>query len=122
MDKDEEKKKARRDASVDFMIRGVLCRGLEDTKIQMDLSGDKNQDMTLEQVLTFVEAKEADKRSASSLLLPQATDAVSGSSYKRPKKPPAKGSRNREACTYCGTREPSNKDQKNRMPGFWHQM
>ena len=29
------------------MIKDVLCRGLEDTEIQMDLLGDKNQDMTL---------------------------------------------------------------------------
>ena len=52
----------------------------------MDLWGDKNQDMTWEQVLKFVEAKEAGKRSASRLLLPQATDAVTGSSYRRRKK------------------------------------
>ena len=30
-------------------------------QIQMDLLGDKNQDMTLEQVLGFVKAKEAGK-------------------------------------------------------------
>ncbi len=42
------------------MLRDVLCRGLEDTEIQM------NQDMTLEQVLTFVETKEAGKSSATS--------------------------------------------------------
>ena len=30
----------------------------------MDLLGNKNQDMTLEEVLRFVEAKEAGKRSA----------------------------------------------------------
>ena len=42
----------------------------------MDLLGDKNQDMMLEQALKFVEAKEAGKRSASRLLPPQATDAV----------------------------------------------
>ena len=35
----------------------------------MDLLGDKNQDMTLEQALKFDEAKEAGKRSASRLLL-----------------------------------------------------
>ena len=74
------------------IIKDVLCRGLGDTEIQMDLLGDKNQDMTLEQVLRFVKAKEAGKRSASRLLLPQATDAVTGSSYRRQKKPSAKGS------------------------------
>ncbi len=42
--------------------------------------------MTLEQILKFVEAKEAGKRSASRLLLPQATDVVAGSSYRKQKK------------------------------------
>ena len=68
------------DASVDYtetILRDVLCRGLEDGEIQMDLLGNKNQDMTLEEVLRFVEAKEAGKRSASRLLLPHATDTVS---------------------------------------------
>ena len=82
------------EANVDYteaIIKDVLCRGLKDTEIQMDLLRDKNQDMTMEQVLRFVEAKEAGKRSASRLLLPQATDAVTGGSYRRQKKPSAKG-------------------------------
>ena len=96
-------------ASVDYteaILRDVLCRGLEDTEIQMDLLGDKNQDMTLEQALKFVEAKEAGKRSASRLLLPQATDAVAGSSYRRQKKPSAgaPSSKDQDTCTYCGTK------------------
>ncbi len=48
------------EANVDYteaMVKDVLCRGLEDSDIQTDLLGDKNQDMTLEQVLRFVEAK-----------------------------------------------------------------
>ena len=28
------------------ILKDVLCRGLEDTEIQMNLLGDKNQDMT----------------------------------------------------------------------------
>ena len=51
------------------ILRDVLCRGLADNEIQMDLLGDSNQDMTLEQVLRFVEAKEAGKRSAARLLI-----------------------------------------------------
>ena len=72
----------------------------------MDLLGDKNQDMTLEQVLTFVEAKEAGKRSAARLLLPQSTDAMTSSSYRKQKKPSplATPPKNQEACTYCGTK------------------
>ena len=74
------------EANVDYteaMVKDMLCRGLEDSEIQMDLLGGKNQDMTLEQVLRFVEAKEAGKRSASRLVTPQATDAVAGSSYRK---------------------------------------
>ena len=91
-------------ANVDYtevMIKDMLCRGLEDGDIQMDLLGDKNQDMTLEQVLGFGEAKEAGKRSASRLLVPHAMDAVVGSSYWRQKKSLLK---DQETCTYCRTK------------------
>ena len=56
----------------------MLSRGLEDSEIQMDLLGDRNQDMMLEQILRFIEGKEAGKRSASRLLLLQAIEAVAG--------------------------------------------
>ena len=45
-----------------------MIRGLEDPEIQLDLLGDKNQDMTFEEVLRFIEAKEAGKRSAPRLV------------------------------------------------------
>ena len=115
------------EANVDYteaMIKDVLCRGLEDTEIQMQLLGDKNQDMTLEQVLRFVEAKEAGKRSASHLLLPQATDAVTGSSYRRQKRPSAKGPppKDQDTCTYCGTRghgrNPPTRVRRTECPAF----
>ena len=110
------------------IIKDVLCRGLKDTEIQMDLLGDKNQDMTMEQVLRFVEAKEAGKRSASRLLLPQAMDAVTGSSYRRQKKPSAKGSppKDQDCCTYCGTkghgRSPPTRIRRIECPAFWYQV
>ena len=97
------------DASVDYtetILRDVLCRGLEDAEIQMNLLGNKNQYMTLEEVLRFVEAKEAGKRSASHLLLPHATDAVTGSSYRHQKKAAMRGPlpKDQELCTYCGNK------------------
>ena len=49
------------------IVREVITRGLADSEIQLDLLGDRSQDMTLEEVLKFVEAKEAGKRSASRL-------------------------------------------------------
>ncbi|VDI45747.1 Hypothetical predicted protein [Mytilus galloprovincialis] len=65
-----------------LILRDVLTRGLSDPDIQLDLLGDKNQDMTLEQVFKFVEAKEAGKRSASRLLDSHGAEAAS-SSYRR---------------------------------------
>jgi len=50
------------------MIRDVLCRGLADAEIPQDILGDGNQDMSLEEVLTYVEAKDAGKRSQTALL------------------------------------------------------
>ena len=52
----------------DAILRDVLTKGIADPKIQLDILGDKNQDMTLEEVFKFVEAKESGKRSASKLL------------------------------------------------------
>ena len=115
------------EANVDYteaMIKDVLCRGLDDSEIQMDLLGDKNQDMALEQVLRFVEAKEAGKRSASRLLLPQATDAVTGSSYRKQKRTPARAtlSKDQPTCTYCGTkghgRNSPTRIRRNECPAF----
>lgn len=83
----------------------VLCRGLADSKIQMDQLGDPNQEMTVEQALRFIEAKEAGKRSAARLSLPHTADAV-GSSYKLQERPPTpKGPPPKEdSCSYCGGR------------------
>ena len=68
--------------------------------------GDKNQDMTFEQMLRFIEAKEAGKRLATQLLLPHAADAVTGSTYKRQKRNATEGplSKEQDPCSYCGKR------------------
>ena len=96
------------DANVNYtdaMVKDVLCRGLGDTEIQRDLLGDKDQSMSLEDTVKFVEAKEAGKRSASHLLLPQSADAVRGSTYKRQKKTPTPSAKDQDAaCSYCGTK------------------
>ena len=88
------------------ILRDVLCRGLEDPEIQLELLGDKNQDMTLEQILKFVEAKEAGKRSATRLFLPHVTDAITGSTYKRQKRDIAEepSLKDQDPCSYCGKR------------------
>ena len=80
-------------------MRDVLSRGLVDPEIQRDLLGDKKQDMTIEEVFQFVEAKEADRRSASRLC--DRESVYVASTYKK-----AKQDSNRvdtELCSYCGT-------------------
>lgn len=71
----------------------------------MDLLGDKNQDMTLQQILNFVEAKESGKRSAIHLLLPQVADALAGCSYRKQKRTSAKSPTCKDqdvTCIYSG--------------------
>ena len=93
------------------IILNVIARGIGDQEIQLDLLGEKNQDMTLKDMIEYIEAKEAGKRSASRLLDPQSTDTCTlSSSYRRqqdvrnrggarPAKPIAK---HKEVCIYCG--------------------
>ena len=92
------------DANVNYteeIIRDVLCRGIVDGDIQLDLLSDKNQDMSLEEATQFVEAKESGKRSASRLLDTQNTSAAT-SSYRRSKQ--QRPSMNNDTCEYCGKR------------------
>ena len=64
------------------ILRDVIARGIADQEIQLDLLGEKNQDMPLKDIIEYIEAKESGKRSASRLLNPQSTDTIS-SSYRR---------------------------------------
>ena len=100
----------------DAILRDVVTKGIADPEIQLDLLGDKNQDMPLEDILKFVEAKESGKRSASKLLDSNAVEAAS-SSYKRDKSGKSSAAshdrhdfstaRNKDksdTCGYCGKR------------------
>ena len=54
--------------SVDFtdcILRDVLARGISNPEIQSDILADAKQDMTLEQMLKFIESKESGKHSTS---------------------------------------------------------
>ena len=64
------------------VLRDVVTRGLADEEIQLDLLRERNQDMSLEEVLQFVEAKESGKRSAGRLLQTQGAEAIR-SQYRR---------------------------------------
>lgn len=86
------------------ILRDVLVRGIADSDIQLDLLGNVNQDMTLEHVFHFVEAKEAGKRSASRLLHSQGIEPIR-STYRR-NNAQNYAERNptddKSPCSYCG--------------------
>ena len=64
------------------MVRDVLARGLVDNEIQIDLLGDPNQDMPLDQMVNLIEAKETGKESAMRLSGNQSANALH-STYRR---------------------------------------
>ena len=67
----------------DIMARDALICGLKDEEICMDVLGQHKQDVTLDEVLQYVEAKESGKCSAGHLLEGSATTtAAATSSYK----------------------------------------
>ena len=103
----------------DEILRDSLIRGICDTDIQLDLLGQDDQAMPLEQITRFIEAKESGKRSASRLHDTYSDDAAT-SAYRRrqtaPRRPTARSERPTEPhqahsppanpstgpCGYCG--------------------
>ena len=92
----------------DIMVRDALIRGLADEEIRLDILGESKQDMSLEEVLTYVEAKESGIRSAGRLLgdSTTATAAVT-SSYRRQEKgrpygKPSEVHTTTPPCGHCG--------------------
>ena len=92
----------------DEVIRDIIARGISDSDIQLELLGHQNQHMSLEETISFIEAKEAGKRSAQRLLQSQGV-AAARSQYRRAKNPPAPPDQRRPpaatpagACQYCG--------------------
>jgi hypothetical protein len=94
----------------DIMVRDSIIRGLEDNDIRLDILSEANQNMSLEEVLKLVEAKESGKRSASRLLGTGNTTitAATSSSYRRSKQQQRGHTQNRSVpdtlCGYCGKR------------------
>ena len=92
----------------DIMVRDALIRGLADEEIRLDILGESKQDMSLEEVLMYVETKESGKRSAGRLLgdSTTATAAVT-SSYRRQEKgrlhgKPSEVHTTTPPCGHCG--------------------
>ena len=96
------------EASIDYsdvMVRDALIRGLNDEEIRLDILGESRQDMSLEDALCYVEAKESGKRSASRLLEGGPSVVAAASSYKRQDKlrtDGARGQNSSNTCGYCG--------------------
>lgn len=91
----------------DQIICDVLTRSIVDQDIQLDLLGEKDQDMSLETVINYIEAKEAGKRSAGRLQdSPHLASAIS--QYRHQQKSQLRdrftNSRDNEPCHYCGLR------------------
>lgn len=88
----------------DAMLRDVLTRGIADSEIQLDLLGASNQDMSLEETLRFIEAKESGKRSANRLLQIQAVNSARASQYQQKKRAELtnRHTSKMETCDYCG--------------------
>ena len=65
------------------IVRDSLIRGLEDEEIRLEILGQANQQMSLEQVVTLAEAKESGKRSAERLHDGASVAASMKSTYSR---------------------------------------
>ena len=91
----------------DIMVRDVLIRGINDEDIRLDILGEARQDMSLEEALHYVEAKESGKRSASRLVENGPSIIAATSSYKRQERLRTESNRNSAPdpsipCNYCG--------------------
>ena len=91
----------------DTMVRDALVRGLYDEEIRLDLLSKADEDITLEDALKFVEAKESGKRSASRLAEGDSMSTTAAtSSYRRRQryrdKPRDVTVNQPQLCGYCG--------------------
>ncbi|MEL6802297.1 MAG: reverse transcriptase domain-containing protein, partial [Bacteroidota bacterium] len=89
--------------SVNFtheILKDVIVKGIRDCDIQLDLLSDHNQDMSLEAIIKYIEAKESGKRSATKIFQNVQAASTSRSAYQKSKFHPAKSE---SRCNYCGT-------------------
>ena len=119
----------------DHMIRDTLIVGLADDDIRLDVLGQTNQEMSLDETIRFIEAKESRKRSAGRMnptptAVPAAIDAAS-STYRQMERnrlkgrhPDRKTSTQTQAqpCSYCGKGGHSSRrqDRVDHCPAYNH--
>lgn len=124
-----------REVEVDYsdeIIRDALIRGLADEDIRLDILGQCRQDLTLDETLQIVEAKESGKRSAG-MLTNTAVSMNAASSYKKKsniqQKHSAKSHESENVpstpCGYCGQKGHGNgrsrDDRRKSCPAYKHQ-
>ena len=99
------------DVTIDYsdeMVRDALIRGLTDEDIRLEVLGQANQDMSLDETLLLIEAKESGRRSVTRLQAnPTATVNASSSYRKRDKQKQSAASNDAnssQVCGHCGKR------------------
>ena len=91
-------------ASINYgrkVLRDIVVKGILDSEIQLNLMSETDQEMDLDKVLQYVEAKESGKNSVTKLSqsLHAASTSRTRSQYRKEKFP----AKNFDAkCTYCG--------------------
>ena len=106
---------------VDFsepILRDVVTRGIYDEDIRANLLQDKNQDMSFEQAIAFIEAKESGKKSIRRLMENNST-AASTSRYKKSQRNQLKV---QPSCKHCGHKanHGNYKERQRKCPAFKH--
>lgn len=115
----------------DQMVRDSLIIGLSDEDIRIDILGHADQNMSLDETIRFIEAKESGKRSAIRINPPPApVVAVDASSAYRQmerkrfhgKPPDRKSMSNPQLCGHCGKTGHSSRrqDRINHCPAYNH--
>ena len=93
----------------DQLIRDTITRGIYDDDIRLNLLSDQNQDMSLEEAILYIEAKESGKKSANRLADTIMSSSAATSRYKKNKqsshltKCGYRGKANHETSTHKGT-------------------
>ena len=104
-----------------YMVRDALIRGIEDEEIRLDILGQAKQDLTLDEALQFIEARESGKRSA--LQLNGSSVQAALSTYKRKDKLRVTTPRSGATCGYCGQpgHSQNRQDRINKCPAYGKQ-
>ncbi|GFR97848.1 enzymatic polyprotein [Elysia marginata] len=109
------------------MIRDTLITGLADDDIRLKVLGPSNQEMSLDETIRFIEAKDSGKRSASRIKPPSSASVDASSTYRQAEKrrlqPHQSDSKDKVTlCGHCGKAGHGRRrqDRMNHCPTFNH--